>query len=225
MPIVFRGPAGRRTSSPRSTRSRWSRTSPRARPQGRAAVDAADAKGLLKSAIRDDNPVIFIEGETLYNVKGEVPEDRVRHPARQGRRQARGHRRHGHRLHGHDVPSRWRPPRSSPRRASPSRSSTRARSARWTPRPSSRRCEDPPGLSCVEAGAGFAGMGRRSPLHHRAGVRRPRRAGRARHRRDVPMPYARNLERLKTPSKERIIRGPQRLYRTGELSPWPSPRS
>ena len=34
----------------------------------------ADAKGLLKSAIRDESPVIFIEGEALYPTKGEVPE-------------------------------------------------------------------------------------------------------------------------------------------------------
>jgi pyruvate dehydrogenase E1 component beta subunit len=36
---------------------------------------AADGKGLLKAAIRDDNPVIFIEHESLYGSRGEVPED------------------------------------------------------------------------------------------------------------------------------------------------------
>lgn len=38
-------------------------------------ADAADAKGLLKSAIRDDNPVIFIEHEYLYGQRSEVPDD------------------------------------------------------------------------------------------------------------------------------------------------------
>ncbi|MEI8243768.1 MAG: transketolase C-terminal domain-containing protein, partial [bacterium] len=34
----------------------------------------ADAKGMLKSAIRDNNPVLFVESQLLYNVKGPVPE-------------------------------------------------------------------------------------------------------------------------------------------------------
>ena len=35
----------------------------------------ADVKGLLKSAIRDNNPVIFLEYKAQYNMKGEVPTD------------------------------------------------------------------------------------------------------------------------------------------------------
>lgn len=38
------------------------------------ASEPADAKGLLKSAIRDDNPIIFLESEQMYGMKGEVPD-------------------------------------------------------------------------------------------------------------------------------------------------------
>ena len=34
-----------------------------------------DAKGLMKSAVRDNNPVLFIEGQLLYGLSGPVPED------------------------------------------------------------------------------------------------------------------------------------------------------
>ncbi|MBI3722695.1 pyruvate dehydrogenase complex E1 component subunit beta [bacterium] len=43
-----------------------------------------DAKGLLKTSIRDDNPVVFIENERLYGLKGEVPEGEITIPLGKG---------------------------------------------------------------------------------------------------------------------------------------------
>ncbi len=49
-----------------------------------APATPADAKGLLKSAIRQDNPVIFIEGQELYGTRGEVPPGDFTTPIGQG---------------------------------------------------------------------------------------------------------------------------------------------
>ena len=51
----------------------------------------ADAKGLLKSAIRDDNPVVFIENEGTYAVKGEVPEGEYLTPLDRNEVKREGH--------------------------------------------------------------------------------------------------------------------------------------
>ncbi len=76
VPIVFRGPGGaalmlaaQHSQSPES----WLAYVPGLKICSPATP--YDAKGLLKSAVRDNDPVVFIEGELLYNVKGEVPED------------------------------------------------------------------------------------------------------------------------------------------------------
>jgi pyruvate dehydrogenase E1 component beta subunit len=74
-PIVFRGPGG--SALQLGAQHSQSFESWYAHIPGLKVVmpaTPADAKGLLKSAIRDDNPVVFIEGEMLYNTKGEVPE-------------------------------------------------------------------------------------------------------------------------------------------------------
>ena len=49
-----------------------------------------DAKGLLKTAIRDENPVVIFEDKMMYQLKGPVPERGVHHPIRRRRHQARG---------------------------------------------------------------------------------------------------------------------------------------
>jgi pyruvate dehydrogenase E1 component beta subunit len=166
----------------------------------------ADAKGLLKSAIRDDNPVIFIESETLYALRGEVPEDPdFLIPLGQAivRRE------------GTDVTviaymgMMYRAMEAAeelaregisvevvdPRTLQPMDTATIVGSVRKTHR-----------AVVVEAGAGFAGMGSEiaafiteqafddldAPVERVTGA-------------SAPMPYARNLERAKMPSKERIV--------------------
>ena len=78
IPIVFRGPGGaalQLAAQHSQSFEAWYAHVPGLKVVTPATP--ADAKGLLKSAIRDDNPVIFIEGEMLYNQKGGVPEGEV----------------------------------------------------------------------------------------------------------------------------------------------------
>jgi pyruvate dehydrogenase E1 component beta subunit len=74
-PIVFRGPGGAALQlGAQHSQAFESRYAHIPGLKVIAPATPADAKGLLKSAIRDDNPVVFMEGEMLYNTKGEVPE-------------------------------------------------------------------------------------------------------------------------------------------------------
>jgi len=74
-PIVFRGPtasAGQLAATHSQAFENWFANTP-----GLKVIvpsNPYDAKGLLKSAIRDDDPVIFMESEQMYGDKGQVPE-------------------------------------------------------------------------------------------------------------------------------------------------------
>ncbi len=75
IPIVFRGPGGaalQLSAQHSQVPDPWYANIPGLKVC--APATPADALGLLKSAIRDADPVVFIEGELLYNVKGEVPD-------------------------------------------------------------------------------------------------------------------------------------------------------
>jgi pyruvate/2-oxoglutarate/acetoin dehydrogenase E1 component len=171
-----------------------------------------DAKGLLKAAIRDDNPVVFIESETLYNVKGEVPEDPdfviplgeaiVRREgtdvtviAYMGMMYRAMEAAEDLAKDGISVEI------VDPRTLRPMDTETIIGSVRKTHR-----------AVVVEAGAGFAGMGSEiaafiteqafddldAPVERVTGA-------------SAPMPYAKNLERAKTPTKDRIIDAVRRV--------------
>jgi pyruvate dehydrogenase E1 component beta subunit len=166
-----------------------------------------DAKGLLKSAIRDENPVIFIESETLYGIKGEVPDEEYTVPMGVADVKREGtdatviawmgmlHRSleaaEELEMGGISVEV------VDPRTLRPMDKGTILESVRKTHR-----------AVVVESGAGFAGVGAEiatmvteeafdyldSPVVRVTGA-------------NAPMPYARNLELAKTPDKAAIIRG------------------
>lgn len=75
-PIVFRGPsgsAGQLAQQHSQTFESWMANVPGLKVI--SCIDPADAKGLLKSAIRDDDPVCMMESEILYGHKGMAPEE------------------------------------------------------------------------------------------------------------------------------------------------------
>lgn len=75
-PVVFRGPsgsAGQLAQQHSQTFESWMANVPGLKVI--SIVDPKDAKGLLKSAIRDEDPVCFMESEISYGLKGEVPEE------------------------------------------------------------------------------------------------------------------------------------------------------
>lgn len=175
-----------------------------------------DAKGLLKSAIRDDNPVVFIEAETLYGLKGEVPEDPdftiplgIAEVRREGT-DVTVIAYMGMLYRALEVAEELAPEGISveivdPRTLRPMDIETIIGSVRKTHR-----------AVVVEAGAGFAGMGSEiasfitenafddldAPVERVTGA-------------SAPMPYARNLEQLKTPSKEKIKAGIRKVCSLG----------
>ena len=166
-----------------------------------------DAKGLLKSAIRDDNPVVFIESETLYGIKGEVPDEEYTIPmgvadVKRAGADATVIAWMGMLYRSLEAAEELEKQGISievvdPRTLRPMDKGTILESVRKTHR-----------AVVVESGAGFAGVGAEiatmlteeafdyldSPVVRVTGA-------------NAPMPYARNLELAKTPDKAAIIRG------------------
>jgi pyruvate dehydrogenase E1 component beta subunit len=85
VPIVFRGPSGPAvqvgSQHSQAFESYFAHV-----PGLRVVLPSTpyDAKGLLKTAIRDDNPVVFMESETLYGLTGEVPSEEYLIPLGKG---------------------------------------------------------------------------------------------------------------------------------------------
>lgn len=75
-PIVFRGPsgaAGQLAQQHSQTFESWLGNCPGLKVI--STIDPYDSKGLMKAAIRDDNPICFMESESYYGLQGDVPEE------------------------------------------------------------------------------------------------------------------------------------------------------
>jgi pyruvate dehydrogenase E1 component beta subunit len=92
VPIVFRGPGGAAhglgATHSQALESIYSHI-----PGLKVVMPSTckDAKGLLKSAIRDDNPIVFIESEVMYGDKGEIPDGEYTIPIGVGEVKKEGH--------------------------------------------------------------------------------------------------------------------------------------
>ena len=164
-----------------------------------------DAKALLKTAIRDDDPVIFLESEGLYAKKGPVggPDELV--PVRPGGDPPRRRPLHDHRRLAHGL-DRARGRGSAGRRGHRVRghrpAHARARST-WTRSPT-RSGAPTAAWSSTRAGPSAAWR----PTSPRASTRSASTGSTRRCSRvtaaDVPMPYARNLEQSALPRAEDV---------------------
>jgi pyruvate dehydrogenase E1 component beta subunit len=173
-----------------------------------------DAKGLLKTAIRDNNPVIFIENELLYGVSGAVPAEEYTLPLGSAVVRAKGrdvtviaHSRMNHLIHS-ALDAFEREGISvelvDPRTIKPLDAETLARSVRKTHR-----------AVIVEEGHRFAGVGAQiaDELYTRCFDDLDAPIVRVTHS-ENPLPYAANLEAASLPSVAEVIRAARSvLYR------------
>ena len=166
----------------------------------------ADAKGLLTSAIRDDNPVVFLEKRLLYSRRGVVPEGEYTVPDRRRRHQARGHGRHRRLLRAGRASGAPGRPAARRARASSSRSSTCARSSRSTSRRSAPRSRKTGRLVVVSEGSRAGGFASEVVARVIDEVYDALRAAPVRvTAKDTPIPYAAQLERAVLPQVDDVV--------------------